>query len=81
MTDEEILLKIRDVLADTLRTGDKEIGLSTRFIEDLGADSVDRMALLMALEDAFAVSIDDDAAASLTSVADVLAFVRGLESA
>ncbi len=76
MSDEEILHKIKAVLIDTLRTGEKEITPSTRFVEDLGADSVDRMALLMALEDAFAFSIDDTTAAGLASVGDVLAFVK-----
>ena len=75
LSESDILARVAAVLKETLRTGDVVISPTTRFAEDLKADSVDRMALLMALEEEFATTIDDEQARGFATVGDVLAYV------
>jgi acyl carrier protein len=68
MTREEVLTLIRDHLADELEIDPGRIQESTRFKEDLEADSLDLYTLVQELEDTYGVAIPDDKAAEITSV-------------
>ena len=60
--------KIRDVLAKQFELDPETITAETNLIDDIGADSLDVVELIMALEDEFGVKISDDDAAKLTTV-------------
>jgi acyl carrier protein len=77
-THPDIARQVRDVIQEVLRVEPEKICPSTRIREDLGADSLDMVTLLMALEDAFGRSISDDEAQELVSVDDVVAFTARL---
>ena len=70
--------KIRAVLASELDIDINTINRDTLIIEDLRADSLDIMELMMAMEDEFNISIPDDGIQELKTVDDVAEFIEGL---
>ena len=70
--------KIRELLAEQLEIEADTIGRDTLIIEDLGADSLDVMEIMMALEDEFSISIPDEAIQELKTVDDAVEFIEGL---
>ena len=68
MTREEVFLLIQNHLADELDVDPARIDESTRFKEDLDADSLDLVELVMELEDTYGIKIPDDEAARLLTV-------------
>ena len=70
--------KIRAVLASELDIDINTINRETLIIEDLRADSLDIMELMMAMEDEFNISIPDDGIQELKTVDDVAEFIEGL---
>lgn len=72
----DIETRIADVIQEVLRVSREAITPESRIREDLGADSLDTVTLLMALEDAFGESISDEEAEGLVTVADVVTFVK-----
>ncbi len=63
--------KVQKVTAEQLGLNESEIKLESSFVNDLGADSLDTVELLMALEDEFGIEIPDDDAEKMTTVQDV----------
>jgi acyl carrier protein len=83
MNREEIFLVIRGHLADELEVDPAVISESTRFKEDLEADSLDLYTLVQELEDSYGVRISDDQAAQIRTVGQAVDFVlsvRGEEA-
>ena len=72
---EQVFALIRAHLADELDVDPEAIGESTRFREDLEADSLDLVALVQELEDRYAVRIPDEDAARLTTVGQAADYV------
>lgn len=70
--------KVRDMLAEQLEIDKDEITPDTDIIDDLGADSLDIVELLTALEDDLGIIITDEAAHDLRTVGDVAAFIEKL---
>lgn len=68
--------KIRAIIADKLSIDENEIEMESSFIEDLGADSLDIVELIMALEDEFDLEISDEDAENITTVSDVVEYVK-----
>jgi acyl carrier protein len=68
MTREEILAKVKSVVADKLNVGEDQVTLDAKFVEDLGADSLDQVELIMALEDEFGLKIPEEEAEQLVTV-------------
>lgn len=66
---------VRNVIAETLGCDVEAVTMEARLQEDLGADSLAAMELMMALEEAAGVSIADDAMAGLKTVADIMAYL------
>ena len=77
----DILKKVTDVIVEQLGVEASEVKLESAFIEDLGADSLDTVELLMALEEAFDCEIDDSTAEKINKVQDVVDFVQTLATA
>ena len=75
MTQEEIFKKITDVIVSKLEVKAEDVKMESEFSNDLGADSLDRVELVMALEDEFEVEILDSDAEKFQKVADVVAFM------
>ncbi len=75
MTREQILSVIRTHLADELEVDPGSIGESTRFREDLEADSLDLYTLVQELEDSYGVKISDEEAAGILTVGQAVEFV------
>ena len=75
MTRDEVLDRIREHLATELEVDPSRIGESTRFKEDLEADSLDLVELVMELEDRYGIRIPDEEAARIHTVGQAADFV------
>lgn len=73
---EEISSKIKGIIAEQLGVALDEVKEGASFIEDLGADSLDIVELIMALEEEFEVEIPDEDAEKIQSVGDAIKFVQ-----
>ena len=76
MTQEEIFKKVTDVLVAKLEVKAEDVKPESEFGNDLGADSLDRVEVVMVFEDEFEVEILDSDAEKFTKVADVVAFLE-----
>jgi acyl carrier protein len=72
---EEIQAKIVKIISEQLGKDESEISMSSNFIEDLDADSLDTVELVMALEEEFEVDIPDEAAEKITTVQSAVDFI------
>ena len=72
---QEIFDRVANVITATLKVKRESIGPASRFIEDLNADSLDMLTLLMQLEDEFGSKIPDEDAKGLTTVQAVLDYL------
>lgn len=70
------LEKLKKIIADTMNTDENEITLDTTFTDDLGADSLDVFQIIMGIEDEFDIQIADDAAETITTVADAVEAIK-----
>ena len=75
MTESEILEKVKKIVIDHLNVDEDKIVSSASFIEDLGADSLDQVELVMAFEEEFGIEIPDDAAEKLTTVGKAVDYI------
>jgi acyl carrier protein len=73
---ERFAERVRSVIEEVLKVSPEKITPESRIREDLGADSLDRVTLLMALEEAFEGEISDEEADKLETVGDVIAFIQ-----
>ena len=71
-----LLDDIREVVVEQLSVNADEVKENAKFVEDLGADSLDVVELVMALEEKFDIEIPDDEAEKIQTVADVLTYVE-----
>lgn len=70
--------KVRDALAQQFELDPETITMDTNLIDDLGADSLDVVELIMSLEDEFGVSISDDDAAQLVTVGRIVDYLDNM---
>lgn len=68
--------RVKKVIAEKLSIDDARITPDARFIDDLGADSLDMVELTMALEDEFGISISDEDAQRIMTVQDAVEFIE-----
>jgi acyl carrier protein len=75
MPTTNIEAKVKSIIADQLGVGEDEIKPESSFIEDLGADSLDIVELVMAMEEEFEVEIPDEEAENIKTVGDAINYV------
>ena len=68
--------KIIELIADKLCKKKEQITLASRLVEDLGADSLDVVELIMAFEDEFGVSLPDEEIAKMKTVSDITEYIK-----
>lgn len=74
-----IFEEVKSVVVEQLSVAPDAVKLESKIIEDLGADSLDVVELVMALEEKFEVEIPDSEAEKLKTIQDVVSFVEGLK--
>ena len=72
----EIANRVKKIIVDKLGVDEAEVVESANFINDLGADSLDTVELVMAFEEEFNVEIPDDAAEKIATVKDAIDFIN-----
>ena len=77
MSNQEEIAKIKEMIASQLGKSAEEITPEASFIEDLGADSLDLVELIMSMEDEFGLEISDEDAENIVTVQDALNFITG----
>ncbi len=75
MAENNVERKVREIVAEQLGISEDEITRDSSFLNDLGADSLDIVELLMALEEEFSVEIPDEDAEKMASVGDVVEYI------
>jgi acyl carrier protein len=68
--------KVKQIIADQLGVKKEEVTENAKFVDDLGADSLDTVELVMALEEEFGVEIPDEDAEKLVTVGDALKYIE-----
>lgn len=79
MSDNSIEEKVRSIIVDQLGVESDKVTADAKFIEDLGAVSLDTVELVMAFEENFDIEVPDEEAEKLQSVADVVAYIEKVQ--
>lgn len=79
MSDNSIEEKVRSIIVDQLGVESDKVTADAKFIEDLGADSLDTVELVMAFEENFDIEVPDEETEKLQSVADVVAYIEKVQ--
>jgi acyl carrier protein len=77
MKKEEILVRLKEIIMDRLDVEEDQIVPEASFVEDLGADSLDIVELIMGIEEEFDIEIPDEDAEKLTSVGEAMNYTLG----
>jgi acyl carrier protein len=77
---EEIAERVKSIIVDQLGVSMEEVTPEASFIEDLGADSLDIVELIMALEEEYDMEIPDEDAEKIQSVGDVISYIQGKQA-
>jgi len=72
---KEITEKVKQIIAEQLGVEESEVTPSASFVDDLGADSLDTVELVMALEENFDIEIPDEAAEKIRTVQDAIDYI------
>ena len=80
MSQEAILEKVRSIVAEQLSVETGEVKPESNFQNALGADSLDTVELVMALEEAFDIEIPDEAAEGIATVGDAVKYIEDKQS-
>ncbi|MCL4493534.1 MAG: acyl carrier protein [Firmicutes bacterium] len=73
---EQVFDKVKEIIVDQLGVDEEEVTSEASFIDDLGADSLDIVELIMALEEEFGLEIPDDEAEKISTVHDAVEYIR-----
>ena len=76
MSSEEIFEKVKKIIVEQLGVAETSITMEASFIDDLGADSLDIVELIMALEEEFDTEIPDSDAEKVVTVGDVVDYIK-----
>ena len=76
MASDDIVRRVKDLIAESLGVNSGEVVPGASFIDDLGADSLDIVELVMAIEKEFNIEIPDDDAEKITTVQDAVDYIQ-----
>lgn len=76
MGSEEVFEKVKETIIEQLGVSDTAVNMEASFIDDLGADSLDIVELIMALEEEFDIEIPDSDAEKVVTVGDVVEYIK-----
>lgn len=76
MASEDVQGRIKQIIVDELGVDEAEVTPNARFIDDLGADSLDLVELVMRFEEEFGIEIPDEDAEKIQSVGDAYSYVE-----
>ena len=76
MSSEEVFEKVKAIIVEQLGVTDTAVTMEASFIDDLGADSLDIVELVMALEEEFDIEIPDTDAEKVVAVSDVVEYIK-----
>ena len=76
MSSEEVFDKVKEIIVEQLGVAEGTVTLEASFIDDLGADSLDIVELIMALEEEFDMEIPDSDAEKIVTVNDVVEYIK-----
>ncbi|MEM8757412.1 MAG: acyl carrier protein [Planctomycetota bacterium] len=79
MTEQDIEAKVIDIVAEQLGADKSKISRDTSFVDDLNADSLDTVELVMEFEDAFETSIPDEKAEKIGTVGQAIEFIKSAQ--
>ncbi|MFN0112026.1 MAG: acyl carrier protein [Blastocatellia bacterium] len=74
--NSEIVEKVKQIIVDELGVDETEVIADAKFIDDLGADSLDTVELVMRFEEEFGIEIPDEAAEKIKSVGDAYKYIE-----
>lgn len=74
--DDPVFLKVRGIIIEKLGVEDSEVTMEASFANDLGADSLDAVELIMEFEKAFGINIPDDQAETITTVGNAVRYLK-----
>jgi len=69
--------KVKTIIVDQLGVDEEQVTLDASFVDDLGADSLDQVELVMALEEEFGLEIPDEDAEKITRVKEAVSYIEG----
>ena len=73
---DKVLDKVKEIVVEQLGVEEEEVTEKASFVDDLGADSLDIVELIMAFEEAFETEIPDEDAEKIVTVADVVKYIK-----
>ncbi len=76
MAQDEVFMRVKKIIIDQLGVEDSAVGMDASFIDDLGADSLEIVDLIMAFEAEFGITIPDEDAENLGTVRDAVEYLR-----
>lgn len=76
MSSEEVFEKVKNIIVEQLGVSETAVTMEASFIDDLGADSLDIVELVMALEEEFDIEIPDADAEKVVTVEDVVEYIK-----
>jgi acyl carrier protein len=72
----DIVERVKKIICEQLDVEEKDVVLTASFVDDLGADSLDQVELIMAMEEEFDVSISDEEAEKIATVQDAINYIK-----
>lgn len=68
--------KVKEIICEQLNVSEEDVVPGASFVDDLGADSLDQVELIMAMEEEFDLSIPDEDAEKITTVKDAITYIK-----
>jgi len=76
MSEQEIFEKVKEIVVNQLGVSEEQVTLEANFIDDLSADSLDIVKVVMSIEETFGMEVADDAAEKIVTVGDVVSYIK-----